>query len=78
MWGWMLVILNKRSLRSDEPVPSLPRESGRAARRGAFAPIIARLARFLIMHHYRSAQTFYNTNGLVAPSPGGPQCCESP
>jgi len=27
-----IVILNKRSLRSEEPVPSLPRESGRAVR----------------------------------------------
>ena len=28
----LIVILNKRSLRSEGPVPSLPRESGRAAR----------------------------------------------
>jgi hypothetical protein len=46
----LIVILNKRPLRSEEPVPSLPRESGRAARRVAFFcdPLIARSARFLI------------------------------
>ena len=50
------VILSRRSLRSEEPVPSLSREiwASRAMCRVLCDTIIARLARFLTkLHHYR-------------------------
>ena len=63
----LVVILNKRFLRSDEPVPSLPRESGRAADASRFFAdaIIARLARFPFkLHHYLNFRSMDFASGL--------------